>query len=385
MGKVIYLLILLLLWFGGWELKMIPISLDVQLIIVFAYLIFGAWYFGSKKNGVQFHRPNRYFIWIMLGIFISMIPAYIYWGQSFLQSLITYRFQYYMFAIPLLFIIKPTQEELIRTLEIFSFVLFGVFLLKTSMPHLFELRESFVLKHENGDTDILISGYPLLAIPFYYTLQQVRERFEIKKMLYLCFILVFVFLMSNRSTLFPMVMLSCITFLQLKSRYRFFIIILMLLVGSYAVYLSADVWKELFEETQLQLNDPDYNRNKALAYFLYAASPNWVCSVLGNGYLSAHVNQTMLLMMDEGIYNSDIGFIGYWNHFGLIPTCVMIYMYIHVLVKRRFPFFLKLIAIQTLLGGLTISYFARTTHMIFFILFYYLYMYNDTRHSYIRE
>lgn len=374
MNRIVYLLILLVLWlFNSWGIRLLSISPDIQLLLVISYLCLGALYYGRKKNRVYFVSPNEYFKLIIIGIFLSMLPAYLFWGQSFTQSLITYRFVYYIFAIPLLFKIGATPTEWMKTLKLFSFVLFGVFILKRVFPGLFEWGEYYIV----GESDILVGGYSLLTIPFYFSLQQLKEQFNIKDFAYSCFLLSFVFLMSNRSTLFPMVLLMGVTIFRIRSKYKPFIIIVLFFVIVQAFSYTFDTWVDLFEETQAQLNDEDYNRNKAMAYFLYSASPHWLCYILGNGFLSAHANPIMLIMMEQGVYNSDMGFLGFWNQFGLLSTIVMIYMYIRVLISRKYPFFLRLISAHTLICALTISYFASPVHMIYFILFYYYMMCSD--------
>lgn len=366
MKKVIYLVILSLLWFNFFDFRLLNIPDDMRFILIWVYLVVGAI---CAKSKLMFCHPNRYFLWVMAGIFFSMIPAYLYYEQSFLQSIITYRFQYYLFAIPILFIIAPAKEEVIKALNILSILMFVVFVVKNLSPYLFILPETV-----EESSVWAVEGYSLIAIPFYYALQELKEHFNLKSLLFAFFLLCFMYLMARRSMLFPMAILMVFTLLKIRSKYKPLLLFFLALVIGYGIYMTIGTWTSLIEETMTQLMDSEYNRNKAYNYFLFEASPNWVCVLFGNGFLSAHTTSLMQDMMELGVHNSDLGFIGYWNQFGLIPVITMLYMYIKALLKVEYPYFLKLIAIHTLICGFTISYFAAVMHMLSFIFFYYLFV-----------
>lgn len=129
----------------------------------------------------------------------------------------------------------------------------------------------------------------------------------------------------------------------------------------------------MIEEAQNQLNDPNYNRNKAMEYYIFNSIQNIWCAIFGNGLISSHTSDVLSVLKSMGIVNSDLGFVGYWNQFGIIPIIVFLYLYIGTLVRKRMPIYLKLISLQTLAGAFTISYFGSIHHMLFFIFFYYLY------------
>ena len=137
-----------------------------------------------------------------------------------------------------------------------------------------------------------------------------------------------------------------------------------------------DVFTSLIEQTTEELGDQDYNRNKSWNYFLYMFSPHWLCYILGNGFLSAHYSSTMLLLMQEGIYNSDVGFIGYWNQFGIIPVITIFVMYFSVFKsKNSYPFLMKLIVAYSVICGLTTIYYGQDVKILHLALFYYLFYY----------
>ena len=132
------------------------------------------------------------------------------------------------------------------------------------------------------------------------------------------------------------------------------------------------MWNALFEETTTQVEDEEYNRNKAYRYFIFEACPNVWCYIFGNGFLSSHATSHMQDMKAIGVHNSDVGFIGYWNQYGIIPIIAFLLMLIPASVGRHNSHFIRCWAIQILICGLTISYWG-PAYMLYMSLFYYLY------------
>lgn len=370
MNRSTYILILILLCLNFWNIK--PIGLlpqDAILVSTFMYLIAGILFYPNRSAVFKkkYYTPIN---WIFVGIFLSMIPAYLVYHQSIIQSLITYRQQYLMSIPFFLARIRPTKDDVLKALNTFSYI-YGIFLfLKVIMPSLYVVDIEKEVFRSTTNNSIYLEGYTLMTIPLYYTLQLLVRKLTIKRMLYAFYIVALIFLSDNRSTLFPVLLLSGYMILKLKSSKKYFVIVLVAILG---IYLMADRIFELIEETHTELDKGEGNRERAFMYFIFEGSNNILCAIFGNGLLSLNSTSRLMDLMNLGIYNSDLGFIGYWNQFGIIPIIVFFYIYIGTIKNKGIPIYLKLTSIQTLICGLTISYFARPYSIIFFVLFYYLY------------
>ena len=378
-NMVIYLLFLYLLFVNFWEIKPIGyFSEDVQLILIVSYLLFGCFIY-RKRPRIRMKGKYNYLKWIFIGILLSMISAYIFYGQPITQSIITYRTQYLIFTIPALFVISPRIEDIIRSLFIFSFFLLGANLLVKLNHNLFVMSEyklDYIAKVGNYDSLTRVAGIEYITIPLFYYLQRIKEKFTAETFVKVLFLLFVVFIVQNRSTLFPAILFSLYTFIFIKSKYKPLIWIAISIIGVVFIIHYHDVFATIFEETTEELGDQDYNRNKAWNYFIYMYSPHWLCYILGNGFLSAHYSPIMQLLMEEGIYNSDVGFIGYWNQFGVIPVITIFTMYLSVLKgKNSYPFLMKLIVIYSIICGLTTIYYGQDVKILHLALFYYLFYY----------
>ena len=216
--------------------------------------------------------------------------------------------------------------------------------------------------------------YPDILLYFY--LEKLIKKFDTRTFIYSLLIIVLIFFQQNRSSLFPVVILSGWTMLHIKSKYKPIILTFTSLIVVYAIIQTSEIWTELIDQTQNEMSNSDYNRNKALIYFVMQASPSIWCDIFGNGFLSAHTSSQMAQLMKEGIYNSDMGFIGYWNQFGIIPVIVFCHIFISSIFSKKIPYYLKLFAIQSLICAATTSYYGESAKIICFVVFYYLYEYN---------
>ncbi len=373
-NKSSYLVILYILFLNG--MNFIPIAIigsDALLILIFCFLFWGKYVYRKDRILIFPKTYYRCINWIFVGIFISMLSAYWYYNQSIFQSLITYRTQYLMVTPLFLAKMGLTRDDVISSLYKFTWVFASFYVLRTAIPGLFILPEIII------DDTISLPGYVLLTIPLYYTLQQLSEKITTQRILYIIFVIGLIFCQENRSTLFPVLILSAWMFMKIKSRNKIPFIIFISLIALVVLIQVWDTIQALIDQTQAELNNPKYNRNKAFIYFIEVFSPNLWCTIFGNGFLSSHSVPIMALLMKRGIYNSDLGFIGYWNQFGLIPIIVFLYLYLSAILKKT-PLFIKSIAIQTLVCCLTISYFGNSGSIIFFSLFYYLYFITSAKY-----
>lgn len=380
---VIYLLLLACLYVKFWDI--IPfgnISQDTQLVGILLYLVFGCFFFKRKKFVVP--HKYKYLKWILVGIFLSMLPAYLFYGQPFIQSIITYRVNILLLTIVALFKISPKIEEIVQALFYFAILMLLVEIIMPLSPGLFIISEKKLnYAYATGDMSSLkaIAGIEYLIIPMFYYLQKIKEKFSFNTFLRIIVLFAVFMLAENRSNLFPVILFTLYTFLHIRSKHKPIIICGLLLICAVFFISQKELFLGLYEESVTQINDTDYNRNKAYVYYLFNACPNFLCYILGNGRISIHHNPMVANLMEDGIYNTDVGFIGYWNEFGLIPVICMFIMFYKTLVSKKMPYFMRLFALQILICGLTVSYFGSDDKIFQFVLFYYLYFYYQ-RHFY---
>ncbi|MBR5957434.1 MAG: hypothetical protein IKZ99_03640 [Salinivirgaceae bacterium] len=372
MNKTLYLLILLIIDVQFWLLRFISISMNNWLIIQLVYLILGFLFYGKMESFSWSSSKLKYWWWWVVGIFISMLPALYVYNQSITQSLITYRAQLLLLQIPVLLKIAPTKEEIIKATMWFAAFLWVIYFLQLNNPYIIGYDEEAIERAWVKGETLMLPGAFFVAIPLFYYLGNIKERFDFKSlvMMFVCFL--FLFCMQNRSLLFTASALIGWTMLTIKHKNWWLIVLVMAIIVAVVTYSTIDVWGALFDETAEQVENEEYNRKKAIRYFLFDDNPNIWCYLFGNGFLSSHATSHMQDMMELGVYNSDVGFIGYWNNFGIIPIIVFLLMLIPSAIGRHHSHFFRCWAFQILICGLTISYWGDII-ILYFALFYYLY------------
>ncbi len=387
MKKTTYLLLLALITVHFFDILPIGYIMGTNSGIIGTLSIYLWLFWGYKTykkqtniclNNLQAKTP---ILWILTGIFLSFIPAYLYYGQPFLTSLIAYREVYIWFFGIIILFIYPTPKDIINSLTIFSFFFATAALLRTVfMKDLFYFPYSEVgdkiLENGNWEGEIVFSdGLGLLLIPLYYYAEQVREFFTKKRICYLLFLLTLLFVIQNRSTLFVAVIIVMFMMMTKRTKYKFIYILLGGALFLTIFMYTADTWSLLFEETSTQIGDDDYNRVKALAYFMNEGNKSWLTATLGNGFLSNKATSLMADLREMGIVNSDMGLIGFWNQFGIIPIFIFIGCIVKSILKKGVPLYIKAVGFHILCGAFTMSYLCKGTMVLLFIFYYYLYIY----------
>jgi len=78
-----------------------------------------------------------------------------------------------------------------------------------------------------------------------------------------------------------------------------------------------------------------------------------------------------------GIYQSDLGIIGFWSMYGIIPLIAIYLLVFKVLLGKGIPFYLKAFAAHILV--VPISWNFANTEIFIIILMIYLYAYNKEK------
>lgn len=377
MKKSTYLTILLLIWFNFWNIKPFGgnINSNSTQILIILYLIAGTIMY--SKNRIHFavkkYKPMSF---IFLGIFLSMISANIYYGQTFLQSLISYRDIYFLLSIFFFFRISFTKNDIFKGINRFAVLLAIMYVIKMAIPGLFYFSERVLELQESEGYTMGMGGFSLITIPLFMRLQTLREKFSTQNLLWILFYLMIFILMQNRSVLFGSLLITGYQLTKIKSKYK--PLIITICIGLF-VYFGLDIINNLIIETEEQLGNNDYNRNKALTYFFGTTTQNLFTTIFGVGFISAHVSPLMQNLMDNGIFNSDVGLVGFWNQYGVIPVITILYLFISTLRTKEMPQYMKMLAILHLSCILTLEHYGNYISMSRFIFFYYMYFYYKNR------
>lgn len=337
----------------------------------------------SVRFGIVKHLTPMFLF--AAGIVLSFVPAYIFYGQHIYYSLVAYRHALYLLVYPIILSIQPSREEIKRALYAFSFFFLFVSVYVTFItPHWVVVSEGSSLIDE-GDFFHVFSGphYVLLAMLFavddFLRLKSVRSAFIAG------FFFLILFLVQNRTLLMgSMVVIVFASLFNKSARTRLYAEVLLLIIGAAVAVLGNEYFVGLWNETMFELNNPEYNRVKAFLYFT-SLENGPLALFLGNGFISGHVDSIMQDLMMEGIFNADLGLIGLWHQYGLIPV-VTVLVYEFKGMSRHHSFLVRGNAVFMLTCTLTIAYFVDCEFVLWLSLYWYLLSTDKTfEESMIRE
>lgn len=400
-SKFVYILILLLLSVGLWTILPIGKYLqgDVLLIVQLLWYFYGYMKWGRSKYKPLFKKPYIYVpLWIWLAIFLSFFSAYYYYGQSFIQSTITSRTLIYYSGLWVLLLIRPSEKDVIKAFDAFSVLFLIVFLLNNFAPFVItNSKLQMIMDYNSGRINYdyssiarsfgnYIDGFQFIYLSFAYRVQKIIKSYTFIDFSKMLFFFTIIFIVQNRSNLIPTVLLLFYGLIRVRSKYKPIVILFFAIIVVFIASLTFNQWYALFSQTISELNNNDYNRIKAFNYFLFEANPHWINYFIGNGLLSTHASSLKADLMASGIYNSDMGFIGMWNYYGIIPIILYFVFIIKSFISKSIPFYVKAIAFHILVCSLTISHFmGNSSYSIWFFMFIYLYAYHNEKGDFFRK
>lgn len=334
-----------------------------------------------NSNSLELKKYNRITWLILISLIPSMFMATELFNQNFLQNLISYRNFSLFLAIPVLLKIQPSEEEIVKAINIYAIIFLVACLLGTFYEEnllVFSERDRALLRHiaRSNSSDFLYvplqACYEIITISLYFYCIKLWSRYSSSDMIRVLFLLSIFIIVQNRSTLFPALIFVGITLLKCKINH-WIKPLLIITVGSIAVYLSIDIIDGLLHQTQKEFNNNYDPRFLALRYFLDIKGRTIPEILFGTGNISFQTSSYVEKLQAHNIHYSDVGFIGFWHQFGILPIIIFIYFLIKAALSHLQPWNSRYLAIHILICGFTISYFETPAHMLWFILFYYQY------------
>ena len=317
--------------------------------------------------------------WILAGLGLSYIAAYRFYHQPVYLSFVVNRQFFSLLVFPLLLAVRPTYRELKWALYSFSILCSFTTFYVTFVDQTLVPTKEFMPFIEEGDFVHMLSGLHFIVIAFIFSLYEYRNKRTIRKFIPVVLLFLFILIARNRTFLISACLIVALSVLSNRSaRSRLYALAVMSVAVALIALVLIDTIQSLFIETMDQLSNPEYNRIKAV---LYAFSlPNGKASILiGNGFISGNFNPIVNELRQEGIYYSDIGLIGLWHVYGLIPVVVILVNIIRGLSVNH-SLEVRGNALLILTCSLTIGFFA-SVETLTWLSFYLYFLYSDREYA----
>ena len=227
LSKSAYLLILMLISVCFFHFKAIAkyTDFDICLIAFFLWLILGHFLYKplGKWLSISLHRDYwpMYLFW--LGVVISFFPARSLFGQSFRASFVVSRNMLTLLALPFLFVIKPSRQDIEKAAKWFSVILL-VFSILDAMGIPIIDRSFFIDEDRprkliaDDEFVMLLPGFQWVGISLCFCLDRLKKVFSTRNLLSSLFFFAAVFLLQNRTMLFTCAVFFVYTFLPSRGK-----------------------------------------------------------------------------------------------------------------------------------------------------------------------
>ncbi len=393
MNKSLYIFICLVFSVDFWGLAVVlnVLKPDMVLVLSWMWILSGIYFFNESKRlkSLNSHTYNKPLILILLGVFISMFSAYYFGRQALLTSLIAQRSIYSFMFLPAILFVQPTEKDIIRALKWISMGTIVVWILVHFKTDIIKLDKEKIEQFQMNNKDLsaklefYVNGIHLVVLYIYIKIYQYIKKFSWDTFLEASLLLIFIVLYQNRSMILGVIPIFIYSMYKFKSASKSTIVIISSIAIIVGIVYTSEVWKLMIEKTQSHLGESDYNRWKALYYYFGHYSSNWFCYIFGNGYPSggnSPLGNLMWSNFEKGIFTSDLGMIGMWVDFGILPLIAIYSIIISILRRSIYPLYLKFVCLHIVFVP-TIFHFWANPGVTFFSLIIYMYAYYTDRNK----
>lgn len=377
------LLYLTFLWMGSYFAPFIHVS-PVTNYIISVVLIVLLLFAGLQKESPRLNLT--YIILFGVGIVLSMFMAMIYHDQSLLGTAISQRPVYFLACFFVWLKIGLTEEELFPMFRVLTIVTLVVFAISLFQPQWFLSQAAIeqYVKRAETTTDVLcfMPGHLYVLLYLFYLLQQLADNYNRKDWLIVFAILSMFFIYQNRSTLIYLGVIM--VYFVIKNRRtigkngRIMISLAAIVVLLFGLPYIRTISQSLIGETQEQLEDEEYVRKVAFQYYVLDYNEGDIPRILfGNGQPSKDSEYLIEMREDrEDLFLSDLGFIGDWFLFGMLPIVALLLMAFSVF-RYPYPQYLKYLFVSFLLVPTIHTFSGNNMYVFYFSLVMYLVCLNE--------
>jgi hypothetical protein len=295
---------------------------------------------------------------IFLAVIVSMFGAYYFHKQDFAVTAVAQRFIYFIIFYPVLHVLKPKPDFLIKIM-VYLGVFYAVLYLLQLLLYPTELvaAKMFV---DRETLRIALPGSGFLVLAYLIGLSRLVKTNNIKYLLLCVLTLIVIALMGTRQVIAPTALITILMVLFSKKVKSRALIIVLLSIATIPIYfLFIDIFNAMFEVSQVQASDYKGDiRVKAATFFLFEFFPTKMSYIIGNGVpssLSLYGIKMNAYAKILGYYQSDIGIVGDYTKFGILMVIAQISLFTRVLI-RRMPADLDFIKYNFLMALLTIFF-----------------------------
>lgn len=353
MRRTVYLSFVFFFGMGMLTGKYVPVKLSeyISFVIVLFLILYGYSKWRPSNNNLLYKKRYNAIVVIFFLLFaITPLVTLFDYRQDYISTLISQRNCYIWLFLPVLFRMQPTPNEIWIAARPIVFLSLLYWILSILFPSFFlnsdKLNELLYQRRMGTGTDIgfYVPGYRLVVffcLFVFNLMMQIRNNNRLFTIS--CLLLLWVIMYQNRSSMIivGVAFVFCFLFSTYSKTFRGRLILGCGLILFLPLVLS--ILDGLWVESQSQINQDNYNRWTALNYFLLNTDTTWYNFLFGHGvvgYDGGNYAKKILQIGSDGGYLADIGLIGTYWYYGIVPIVILLY-FSCLSLKRKIPLYLK--------------------------------------------
>lgn len=319
------------------------IIFNIGWVIVFLYAL-------KHYNRRKLDSIDKIAIALLTIPFVSSIGAYLYHGQSIINTVLASTSAFFYFYY---FFLKYNKKKVPHTI-ISTLLLLGIIYTtlevveQINFPNLtFGVINDGIDGTEvrNGLYRIRILGSSLPIFSLFYSYYRLRNKIKPYYLFLFIYSLIGIYMTGTRQLIASSLLVILLNFLYgIRKKINITAVLLMLTLG-FLLYSNMDkLFGDMIEDTSQV--DENYSRFRSYSYYGYEGNLGHnIAILLGNGqpYAESSYGRETIKLQPQGIYASDVGIVGLYYYHGIILLITVLYFYYYIYKNRsNLPSFLNM-------------------------------------------
>lgn len=362
-------------------------NLKIIVFIAIIFIIFVFILYLTKSNKKSLYTNNVILLLIFTFI-LSNIMAFILHNQNLLRSFIGSRFLLFYLSFFFLLTFSPSEYLLNRIILFIAFLYSFVYILQVI---LFPKEITFIEVSDFGGflPAFNLPGYVFVVYIFFLYLERLIYRKKKFMDLFIFFYFLGTIIIIQKRTLILSIILTLFVIMFINRReinFNYKLIIILIIVFIILFLLSSDILLKTINE--ILNTEGTFGVRIESAKFYIKNYINNVTVIFGNGFENEKENfgrEIAQYKRNLGLWPSDIGYLGFIFHFGLISLFVIFFIIYKSLKISIFfkSMFIECYLIFIIIAGMILSLFEQKSSIFLFCSL--LYLLESKKRDYYKE
>ncbi|MEI6047772.1 MAG: hypothetical protein WCS03_02650 [Bacteroidota bacterium] len=325
--QYVIFIVFLLFSIHFWDIRYIPQKLNAENMLTWLACGYCLVMVIQKKN---LHFKNA-IILFMIGLMINILTAYLNFGQSPKDTILSFEYQYFILLYFMLHLIKPNIKFLENTIIIFAILYSIIYIVQVTIFPYRIVTSGLIF--DRGKFQFEILGHGFLMLGYFLILNRFLLDRKPKNILLAIGFFIVLLLMGFRTKIAGALL---VTLIMIFRTIRFdmkdlgiIVVVVLLFIGLFQLPGPSNLLKDFSSDTQKNLKEgKNYVRLRQLKFFFNEYPQNVSYYIFGGGKHGGKSIYNFRMKSFEQNYNIvwvDLGILGFYIVIGAVALAGMLW------------------------------------------------------------